>query len=305
MTRFLLRRLFSALLVLLAISGLSFFMLKLSGDLAISLAGDQSGAEYANFLRETYGWDRPLYIQYADWLWKALHGDFGASFYYGQPVFNLISDRMPVTLKLGAMATTLALIIAVPLGMAAAIRPGSIIDRAVLLIALIGGSLPIFWVSFMLIGLFSLRLRWLPISGGSSLEYLVMPMMALAFFAMPAIIRIVRAGMIDVLDSDYIRTARAKGLRPRSVLFGHALRNTLVPVIAVASVQFGFLLGGSVVVETIFAINGIGYLTWQAINQNDYPVVQAAVLSVSAAYVGLTVLADIINRAIDPRIRLD
>lgn len=305
MSHFLQRRLATAVLVLLAISLLSFFMLKMSGDLAISLAGDNSGAEYVEFLRRTYGWDRPLHVQYADWLWKALHGDFGQSFYYGQPVFDLIRDRMPVTFRLGAWATGLALVVAIPLGVLAAIRPGSWLDRLVLLFALTASAMPIFWTSFLLIGLFAITLRWLPISGGTDLAHLAMPTMALAFFAMPGIIRIVRSGMIEVMAADYTRTARAKGLRPYAVLWRHALRNTLVPVVAVASVQFGFLLGGSVVVETIFAVNGIGYLTWQAINQNDYPVVQAAVLTVSSCYVLLTVFADLINRALDPRIRLD
>lgn len=305
MSKFLQRRLGAAVLVLLAISLLSFFMLKMSGDLAISLAGDNSSAGYVEFLRKTYGWDRPLYIQYLDWLWKALRGDFGQSFYYGQPVFDLLQGRMLVTMKLGALAVALALLVAIPLGMLAAIRPGGVLDRIALAIALCGSAMPIFWTSFLLIGLFALNLRWLPISGGTDLAHLAMPMMALAFFAMPGIIRIVRAGMIEVMEADYIRTARAKGLRPWAIWLRHGLRNTLVPVVAVASVQFGFLLGGSVVVETIFAINGVGYLTWQAINQNDYPVVQATVLTVSSFYVLLTLVADLINRAIDPRIRLD
>lgn len=305
MKSFLIRRALMALMVLLTISFISFVMLKVSGDLAISLAGENAGADYVEFLRKTYGWDRPLHIQYADWLWNALHGNLGASFYYGKQVMALVAERMPVTLKLGALATGLSIAIAIPLGMAAGVRPGSFIDRIVLLIALLGGATPIFWTSFLLILLFGLNLRWLPITGGTDLQHLAMPALALSFYSMPAIIRIVRSGMVDVMASDYIRTARAKGLRLPVIYFRHALRNTLVPVVAVASVQFGFLLGGSVVVENIFAINGIGYLTWEAINQNDYPVVQASVLTVSTAYVVLTLFADLVNRAIDPRIRLE
>ncbi|NSZ66142.1 ABC transporter permease (plasmid) [Agrobacterium tumefaciens] len=305
MKSFLIRRALMAVMVLLTISFISFIMLKVSGDLAISLAGENAGADYVEFLRKTYGWDRPLYIQYADWLWNAIHGNLGASFYYGKQVMELVAERMPVTMKLGALATGLSITAAIPLGMAAGIRPGSFVDRAVLLIALLGGATPIFWTSFLLILMLGLNLRWLPITGGADLQHLLMPALALSFYAMPAIIRIVRSGMIDVMASDYIRTAKAKGLRPLEIYFRHALRNTLVPVVAVASVQFGFLLGGSVVVENIFAINGIGYLTWEAINQNDYPVVQASVLTVSTAYVVLTLFADIVNRAIDPRIRLE
>lgn len=304
MANYIARRLGLAVLVMLTISFLSFIMLKMSGDLAISMAGEGSGADYVEFLRKTYGWDKPLVVQYWNWLMKAMTGDIGTSFYYGSSVTSLVADRLPTTLALGAMAIVLALAIAIPLGMAAGRYQGKIIDKIALFIALLGVSTPIFWLSFILILVLGLQLAILPISGGGSFEGLIMPAMALAFYAMPAVIRISRAGMIDVMRSDYIRTARAKGLRPYQIYVQHALRNTLVPVVAVASVQFGFLLGGSVVVENIFAIHGIGYLTWEAINQNDYPVVQAALLTVSAAYVVLTLLADIINMMIDPRIRL-
>ncbi len=299
------RRLGLAILVMLTISFMSFVMLKMSGDLAISLAGEGSGADYVEFLRKTYGWDKPLPVQYWNWLIKALQGDVGTSFYYGSPVLSLIAERLPATLSLGAMAIAMALAIAIPLGMAGGRAPGGIVDRIALFIALLGVSTPIFWLSFLLILVLGIQFAVLPISGGGSVRHLVMPAMALAFYSMPAIIRISRAGMMEVMRSEYIRTARAKGLRPWQIYLQHALRNTLVPVVAVASVQFGFLLGGSVVVENIFAIHGIGYLTWEAINQNDYPVVQAALLAVSAAYVVLTLLADIVNMMIDPRIRLE
>ncbi|WP_320203158.1 ABC transporter permease [Agrobacterium rosae] len=305
MAYYIARRLGLALLVMLTISFMSFVMLKMSGDLAISLAGEGSGADYVDFLRKTYGWDKPLPVQYWNWLVKALHGDVGTSFYYGSPVMALIAERLPATLSLGAMAIVMALAIAIPLGMAGGRAPGGVIDRIAQFVALLGVSTPIFWLSFLLILVLGIQFAVLPISGGGSVRHLLMPAMALAFYSMPAIIRISRAGMIDVMRSDYIRTARAKGLRPWQIYLQHALRNTLVPVVAVASVQFGFLLGGSVVVENIFAIHGIGYLTWEAINQNDYPVVQAALLAVSAAYVVLTLLADIVNMMIDPRIRLE
>jgi len=303
MKSFILRRLGLALLVLLTISTLSFVLLKASGDLAISLAGEGSGADYAEFLRKTYGWDRPILVQYGDWLWQLLHGNLGTSFYYGSAVTTVILQSIPVTLELGLLAILMALGAAFPLGTLAALRPGSLWDRLVILIAMIGQATPIFWLSFLLILVFGLELGLLPISGDGSFAHYIMPAMALGFYAMPAIIRIVRGGMIEALASDYIRTAHAKGLRPWTVIVRHALRNTLVPVVAVASVQFGFLLGGSVVVEAIFALHGIGHLTWEAITQNDYPVVQASVLVVSAAYVVLTLFADLLNMLIDPRIR--
>lgn len=305
MRYFIARRIGVSVLVLLTISTLSFVLLKASGDLAISMAGEGGGADYVEFLRKTYGWDRPLLVQYGDWLWRLLRGDLGNSFYYGTSVVDLIAERMPVTLKLGAMAIALALGTAIPLGALAGLRPGGLIDRAVQFIAIVGQATPIFWFSFVLILVLGLNLALLPISGSATLAHFVMPATALAFYAMPAIIRIVRGGMIEAMASDYIRTARAKGLTGLAVVGRHALRNTLVPVVAIASVQFGFLLGGSVVVETIFALHGIGYLTWEAISQNDYPVVQAAVLVVSACYVVLTLAADLLNMLIDPRIRLD
>jgi peptide/nickel transport system permease protein len=305
MRTFIARRLGVSLLVLLTISTLSFVLLKASGDLAISLAGEGSGADYVAFLRKTYGWDRPILVQYGDWLWRLLRGDLGTSFYYGSPVLEIITERLPVTLKLGAFAIVMALAVAFPLGSLAALRPGGWMDRFAMFVAMVGQATPIFWFSFVLILVLGLNLAVLPISGGGTTAHFVMPAIALAFYAMPAIIRIVRGGMIEALGADYIRTARAKGLRPWAVIVRHALRNTLVPVVAIASVQFGFLLGGSVVVETIFALHGIGYLTWEAISQNDYPVVQASVLVVSAFYVVLTLLADLLNMLIDPRIRHD
>ncbi|MFT4174794.1 MAG: ABC transporter permease [Rhodocyclaceae bacterium] len=305
MRYFIARRIGLSVLVLLTISTLSFVLLKASGDLAISLAGEGGGADYVEFLRKTYGWDRPILVQYGDWLWRLMRGDLGNSFYYGTSVVDLIAERMPVTLKLGALAITLALGAAIPLGALAGLRQGGIVDKAVMMIAVLGQATPIFWFSFVLILVLGLNLALLPISGSATAAHFVMPSIALAFYAMPAIIRIVRNGMIEAMASDYIRTARAKGLTAFAVVGRHALRNTLVPVVAIASVQFGFLLGGSVVVETIFALHGIGYLTWEAISQNDYPVVQAAVLVVSACYVVLTLAADLLNMLIDPRIRLD
>ena len=190
-----------------------------------------------------------------------------------------------MTVTLGLFAITLALAVSFPLGVVAALRPGGWADRIILFAALVGQATPIFWFSFLLILLFGINLAVLPISGGGTPLHFVMPAMALALNAMPAIVRIIRNGMLDALSSDYVRTARAHGLRAWSVVVKHALRNALVPVVAVSAVQFGYLLGGSIIVETIFALDGVGYFTWQAISQNDYPVVQATVLIVSSFYV--------------------
>jgi peptide/nickel transport system permease protein len=305
MLAFFLVRLRLAALVLFVVSLFAFGLLKLSGgDLATTLAGENATAEYVQFLRTQYGWDRPILEQYFVWLGHVLSGDLGKSFYFGGSVTTIILDRLPVTVTLGTMAVLLALSVSVPLGVVAAVRPGSWIDRLVQAFALGGQAMPTFGLSFLLILFLGINLQLFPISGAGSLSHYVMPAMALGYAASPAFVRIVRGGMIDALAADYVRTARAKGLGMGKILFKHALKNALVPLVSVAAVQFGFMLGGSVVIETVFAMNGLGYLAWESITQSDYPVVQAIVLTVSVFYVLLTLASDLLNAYIDPRIRL-
>ncbi len=304
MTVFIVRRGALALLVLLTVSFLSFGLVKVSGDLAIALAGEQAGTAYVDFLRKQYGLDDPVIVQYLRWLGRLLRGDLGASFYFGTPVTALLAEKLPITMILGVSALSFAVLVSIPLGVMAALRPDSWVDRLVLGVALLGQAMPTFWLCFLLILLFGINLAWLPISGSGTWAHYVMPTIALGYYATPAFTRITRAGMIEALASDYVRTARAKGLRLPVIVLKHGLRNALVPVVSVAAVQFGFMLGGSVVIETIFAMHGVGYLAWQSISQNDYPVVQAIVLTVSSIYVVLTLVADLLNGAIDPRIRI-
>jgi ABC-type dipeptide/oligopeptide/nickel transport system permease component len=285
------------------VSAIGFFLLRLSGDLARALAGQNATSEQVAAIAKAYGLDRPLVVQYVDWLGNFLQGDFGRSFYFKQPAADLILSRLPTTLLLGALGLGLALVVAVPLGVLAAVYRGSLVDRAALTLSALGQSMPNFWIALLMISTFGLTLRWLPISGTASWRNFIMPAVALAFAAQPAILRLTRAGMIDVLATDYIRTARAKGLPPATVLFKHALRNAVVPVVAVAAVQLGQLVGGSVVIESIFAIQGIGYLAWESITRTDFPVVQAILVVVSIAYVLLTLSADLLNAALDPRTR--
>jgi len=301
---FVLRRLALAVAVLLTVSMISFGLLHLSGDLASALAGDQASSQYVEFLRHEYGLDRPLPVQYAAWLGRVLTGDLGRSFYFGQPVTALLRDRLPITMTLGAMALVIALAFAIPAGMLAALRRDTWVDHLLQAIALGGQAMPTFWLGFLLIILFGVQLNWLPISGGTSLQHFIMPALALAAFVMPAFLRITRSEMIDALRADYVRTAHALGHRPVTVLFSHALRNAILPVVSVGAVQAGFMLGGSIVVETVFALQGTGYLAWEAIAQNDYPVVQAVVLTTSAIFVLATLAADLLNAALDPRIAL-
>ncbi len=243
-------------------------------------------------------------MQYLSWLGNALSGDFGESYYFKTPVVHLITEKLPVTMSLGLSAITFAILLAIPLGVAAAVRPNSLIDRFALFISVIGQAMPSFWFGLIMIVVFAVNLGWVPVSGSDSWRHFILPTIVLGYYATPAIMRLTRAGMLEVLRADYIRTARAKGLRPGKVLFKHALRNAVIPVVGLAAVQLGFMLGGSVIIESIFALNGAGFLAFESISRNDFPVVQALILVISLIYVLLTLLADLLNAWLDPRIRV-
>jgi len=304
MARFVVTRLALALAVALAVSIIAFLLLRLSGDVTTALAGE--GAQQADIeaVRKIYGLDRPVIVQYGEWLWRVMSGDFGTSLYFKTDVASLVLSKLPTTLVLGLSSLVFSLLIAIPLGIIAALYRNSLIDRLALGLAVIGQALPNFFFALLLIMVFSITLRWLPVSGSGTWKHFVMPTIALGYYAAPAFMRLIRAGMIEVLSADYVRTARAKGLPARLVIFKHALRNAIVPVVALTAVQLGCLLGGSVVIETIFALDGLGYLAYQSIANKDFPVMQVVVLLLSLVYVGLTLMADIANAWLDPRIRV-
>jgi peptide/nickel transport system permease protein len=304
MLAFALKRLGVALLVALTVSLITFSMIYVSGDPAIAIAGEGARAQDIEAIRKFYGFDRPIIEQYVTWLLGALQGNFGRSYTLRQPVADVIFARLPVTMALGALAIAFALLLAIPLGVLAAVRPNSIADRVALTIAVVGQAMPTFWFALTLVLWFGVYWRLLPITGSDSWKNFVMPAVALGYYVTPAIMRLTRAGVLEVLSSDYIRTARAKGLRPMTVLFKHALRNAIIPVVSLSAVQFGFMLGGSIVIETIFQINGLGYLAWESIQRKDLPTMQAIVLSLSVIYVLLTLFADLLNAFLDPRLRV-
>jgi peptide/nickel transport system permease protein len=304
MLAYVLKRLGVAVLVALTVSALTFSMIYLSGDPATALAGENATPADIERIREFYGYDRPILVQYVDWLGRALQGDFGHSHYLGEPVAEVIFDRLPTTMLLGLFALLFALALSIPLGVLAAIRPNSLIDRTALTIAVVGQAMPSFWFALTLMLWLGVHWRLLPITGSASWLNFVMPAIALGYYITPAVMRLTRAGMLEVLSADYIRTARAKGLRPPTVLFKHALRNAIIPVVSLAAVQFGFMLGGSIVIETIFAINGLGFLAWESILRADLPMMQAIVLVLSVFYIVLTLVADLLNAWLDPRIRV-
>jgi peptide/nickel transport system permease protein len=304
MLAYTLKRLGLALAVALAVSLIAFALLRLSGDPAIAIAGEGARQADIDLVRKTYGFDRPLVVQYASWLGQLLRGELGTSIYFKTEVGPLIASKLEVTLALAFASLGLALLISVPLGVLAAVFKNSWIDRACLATAVVGQALPNFFFALLLVMLFSISLHWLPVSGSDSWQHFVMPTIALGYYVAPAFMRLVRAGMVDVLEADYIRTARAKGLPVRTVIFKHALRNAVVPVVALSAVQLGFLLGGSVVIETLFALDGLGYLAYQSITFKDYPVLQIIVVLLSALYVLLTLASDLANAWLDPRIRV-
>jgi peptide/nickel transport system permease protein len=303
MTSFILRRLWLAVLVCLTVMVVSFVLTRISGDLATSIAGPNASAADIAIIRKNFGLDRPLIVQFLDWAGHAARGDLGQSYLYHAPVWDLIRSRLPVTLTLGLTGLAIALSLALPLGILAAMREGSALDRGIMLLALFGQAMPGFWLGLILIVWFGLELQWLPISGVDTWHGYIMPGVVLAFSAIPALMRLTRSGMIDALAADYIRTARAKGLSRSKIVLKHALRNAAMPVVSIAAVQLGFMLGGSVVTESVFALPGVGYLAWESITKNDFPVVQAVVLFLAAIYITLTLLADMMNALLDPRLR--
>lgn len=303
MTAYLLRRVLDAALVCVLVSMATFALVHVGGDVAVSIGGMEASPADIARIRAYYGLDRSLPDQYLGWLSHVLSGDLGQSFFSKEPVAAMILDRLPVTIVLALGSLALALAIGVPLGVAAAVRRGGWPDRLCLALTTLAQAMPAYWTGLLLILLFGVRLQALPISGTEHWTSFVMPIMALGWFVMPVIARLTRAGMLEVLGADFIRAARAKGLSPGAILLRHALRNAIMPVVSVSMVQFGSLLGGSIVVESVFALNGIGLLAWSAILRSDFPVVQGIVVIVALVFVLLTLAADVVNGLLDPRLR--
>ena len=299
------RRIVMAMLVAITVSIIAFFLVRVSGDVAIALAGEEASSEDIAEIRRIYGLDRPIIVQYADWLGKAVQGDFGESLFFPETVWELVSSRLPVTLRLACAGLVISLLVGIPFGVIAALRPNSWIDRLSMTIAVAGQAIPTFWMGLMLMVLFGLMLGWTPISGDESWQHYILPAVTLGYYSTPPIMRLTRSGMLEVLSADYIRTAYAKGLRPMPVLFKHALRNAVIPVVALASVQFGHMLSGAIVIESVFAMQGIGYLAWESILRKDIAIIQTILLVVCMFYVCLTVISDLLNAWLDPRIRVN
>jgi peptide/nickel transport system permease protein len=301
--RFVVRRLAQAVLVVFGVSLVVFCVVRLSGDPTyLMLSPNATEEDRRRFAREL-GLDRPLYVQYLVFVRRAAAGDFGRSLRYNQSALALVLERLPATLELALAALAVSLVVAIPAGVVSALRRGTPVDNLTMLGALFGQSMPVFWLGIMLILLFSVRLPVFPTSGRGSLAHLVLPAITLGLYSTARVTRLVRAGMLEVIGQEYIRTAWAKGLADRVVIYKHALRNTLIPVVTIVGLELGTLLGGAVITETVFAWPGIGRLAVTAIFQRDYPVVQAAVCVTALVFVASNLVVDLVYGWLDPRIR--
>jgi ABC-type dipeptide/oligopeptide/nickel transport system permease component len=300
-----LRQIFQAAIVLLNVSLVVFVLVRIvPGDPARLMLGMEASEEAVQAARAQFGFDRPLYVQYAQFVGGALRGDLGQSVRFRRPVGDLLRESFPATLELAMAATVIALVLAVPAGIYAAVHRDGVLDRLLMAGALIGQAMPIFWLGIMLITLFSVKLGWLPTSGRGSLAQLIMPSVTLSTYVMALLARLTRSNMLDVLREQYVRTARAKGLRETVIVHKHALMSAALPIVTVLGLQVGALLSGAVVTETVFNWPGIGTLALRAIQQRDYPVVQGVVLVSAALFVLINGMVDLAYRYLDPRVRL-
>ena len=305
MIRYLVNRLALSVVVVFGVSVLVFLMLHLvPGDPAVVMLSEQANASDVQHLRHDLGLDQPLWAQYGLYFERVVHGDLGRSIRLRRPVSELIAGRLPNTLELAVASLSLATLVGVAVGAVSAVRRGRLTDHLAMAGALLGVSLPSFWLGLMLILLFGLRLGALPIAGNQEgLASLILPALTLATVPMATIARLTRSGLLDVLGEDYIRTARAKGLKEFAVIVSHALRNSMIPVITVVGVQFGALLGGAIIVETVFAWPGVGRLLIDAVSARDFPLVQGIMLFISISFVLVNLCADLVYAYVDPRIR--
>ena len=292
------------LLVLLGVSFAVFMLTRMSGDPVSLMVGPTATAEDIQALRESMGLDKPFLTQYVSFLGGILQGDFGNSLWQHQPALKLVLERFPYTLQLGASAMLIALLVAVPLGILSAVFRNSLLDRLAITAALVGQSIPGFWLGLLLILVFSVTLQMFPSGGSGSFLHLVLPAISLATFTMGRIARLVRTSMLEVLSSDPLRTARSKGLSEVAVVMKHGLRNAAIPIITLIGLDVSALLGGAVITETIFAWPGLGRLVVQAIEQRDFPLVQAATMCIAFIVVFVNFLVDFSYSFLDPRVRI-
>ena len=324
MWTFIVRRLLQSVIVILGVTLISFISLQMGGDPTFLFVSERASEEEIQMIREALGFDKPLYIQYLTYLLNVAQGDFGNSLSYRQPAMGIVLGALPATIELTLFSMFLAISLAIPFGVFAALYRGTAVDGGIMTLAMFGQSIPSFWMGIMMILFFGLYLSWFPISGHvpflkplfqgdfvtafgnlpSSIYHLMMPAVAVGFYSLSRNARLGRSSMLEVLGQDYVRTARSKGISERAVVINHALRNAWLPVVTMIGLEFGFLLGGVVVIETVFSWPGIGRLVFNAINQRDISVVQASVIVLSVIFIALNLIVDLIYVRIDPRVKL-
>ncbi|TVP55655.1 MAG: ABC transporter permease [Halomonadaceae bacterium] len=304
MMTYVLRRCLMAILVAFTVSLGTYALFHFATDPAQTIAGEDAPQEMVDEIREQFGFDRPLLVQYGDWLGGVFQGDFGTSYFWKQPVVELIKEHAGVTITLALVSLLVTILIALPLGISAALKPNSWVDRFALSIAVSAQAIPNFWLGLMVIILFAVTFPIFPVSGDATWRHFVLPSLVLGASSVPAVMRLTRTGLLDVLASDYIRTARAKGFMGYRLILQQAMRNALLPIVSVLAVQLGHKLGGSVVTESVFSMNGLGRLAVESIFNSDIPTVQSLILIFVLTFVLLTLAADLINAWLDPRIRM-
>jgi peptide/nickel transport system permease protein len=303
MQKYIIRRFFQSLVALLVLSMLIFLMSRLTGDPVLLMLPDDATHEDVEQLRHALGLDRPLPVQYWVFISKAVRGDFGRSIKGQMPVIDMIAERLPNSIKLGAVALCFAVLLAFPLGVMAAVKKGTALDTLANMVAILGQSLPQFWVGIVLIQLFAVRLRWLPVAGVGSFSHYVLPAFTLGWFVVAGMMRLLRSSMLDVMGSEFVKMARIKGLPEPTVIWKHALRNAFIPVLTFGAIYLAILVTGAILVETVFAWPGVGQLVYQGIVFRDFPVVQAVVLLTACIVIAINLLVDITYAYVDPRIR--
>jgi peptide/nickel transport system permease protein len=303
MQKYIIRRLLQSLVALLVLSLLIFLMSRLTGDPTPLMLPDDATYEDIERLRAALGLDRPLPVQYWVFLRNAVQGDFGRSIRARMPVMDMLKERLLNSIKLAVVAFCTAVLLALPLGVIAAVHKGSALDTMANMVAVLGQSLPQFWVGIVLIQLFAVRLHWLPVAGMGSFAHYIMPAFTLGWFVVAGMMRLLRSSMIDIMGSEFVKLARIKGLPSRTVIWKHALRNALIPVLTFAAIYLAGLITGAILVETVFAWPGVGQLIYQGIMFRDFPVIQAVVLLTAGIVITVNLLVDIAYAYIDPRIR--
>jgi peptide/nickel transport system permease protein len=298
------RLLYSGLIVIGAVT-IVFGLLYLTGDPVSQLLPIEASPQDRDALRRELGFDQPLHIQYAKFLSRVAQGDFGSSLRYRRPAMDLVLERMPATIQLTLVALVISLVIAIPSGIISAIRRGTVLDNISVAFALLGQCVPTFWLGLVLIVIFAVTFPVLPPSGSGSWEYLVLPGFTLGVNSAAIVARLLRSSLLEVLSQDYVRTARAKGLNERGVIFRHALKNASIPVVTIVGLQVGVLLGGAIVTEYVFSYPGLGRLILEGISKRDFPIVQASVVLIASIVASINLLVDLLYVFLDPRIRYE